>query len=235
MSRNGLLLVAMLVPSAALGQERTDPPALSIDASASIEREPDRAVVTLAVESEATTALAASQANAATMERVLAALRRAGLPANAIRTVSLQLMPVYSGTGGQRDEAPKIAGYRALNMVRVTVDSIPRVGAVIDAGTSAGANRVAGISFELKDAQAAREAALTMAVEKARREAEIVARAAGRSLGEPISISLSSPMGPPRPMYAERGVAMAQMASTPVEGGTLEISATVHVVFRLNP
>jgi uncharacterized protein YggE len=235
MSRNGLLLLAMLVPSAALAQEQTDPPTISIDATATIEREPDRAVVTLAVESEGTTALAASQANAATMERVLAALRRTGLTGTAIRTVSLQLHPVYSGTGGERDEAPKIAGYRAINMVQVTVDTIARVGPVIDAGTNAGANRVAGISFELKDAQAAREEALTLAVEKAKREAEIVARAAGRTIGEPISITLSSPMYPPRPMYAARGVAMEQMASTPVEGGTLEISATVHVVFRLNP
>jgi hypothetical protein len=229
-------MMALVLPASGAAQERTDPPTLSIDASASVEREPDRAVVTLAVENEGATAMSAAQGNAATMDRVIAALRRAGLTGTTIRTVSVQLMPVYSGTGGERNDPPKIAGYRAVNMVQVTVDTIARVGPLIDAATTAGANRVAGISFELKDAQSAREMALTRAIEKARREGEIVARAAGRTLGEPISISLSSPVGPPRPvMYAERGIAMAQSVQTPVEGGTLEITATVHVVFRLNP
>jgi uncharacterized protein YggE len=35
-------------------------------------------------------------------------------------------------------------------------------------------------------------------------------------------------------MYADRAMAM-QSADTPVEGGTISITATVHVVYRLDP
>jgi uncharacterized protein YggE len=235
MSKSWILGFALLVPAFAAAQERMEPPTINVDATATIEREPDRAVVMLAVESEAPTAQAASQANANAMSRVLSGLRSAGLSSQSIRTVSVQLVPVYAPVGPSREEPPRIAGYRAINMVQVTVDSLTRVGRLIDSAIGSGANRVAGISFELKDPESARLAALEAAVQKARREAEVVAAAAGRALGEPISISLGGASYPPRPMYAERAVAMAQAADTPIEGGTLEITATVHVVFRMNP
>jgi len=233
MSKHWILALALL-PGQLPAQEQTGPPTVTVDATATVEREPDRATVTLAVESEAPTAQAASQANATAMTRVMTALRSAGLPRAAIRTLSVQLAPVYSPASPDRQQPPRIVGYRATNMVVITIDSIARTGAIIDSAIGNGANRVAGISFELKDPESARLAALEMAVRKARREAEVVAAAAGRSLGEPLSITLGGG-GYPRPMYAERAMAMAQVADTPVEGGTLEITATVHVVFRLNP
>jgi uncharacterized protein YggE len=227
-------LLSLLLPAAGLAQQAAEPPTVTVGASATVEREPDRAVVTLAVESEAPMAQAASQANAAAMSRVITALRRAGLTGTSVRTISVQLMPVYAPTT-DGNKPPKITGYRAVNMVQATIDSIPRVGPVIDAAISAGANRVAGISFELKDAESARLEALAKAVEKARREADVVARAAGRRLGPALNISFGGDVSPPRPYYAERAMAMAQAAETPVEGGTLQISANVNVVFRLDP
>lgn len=235
MSKQWMLVLALLCPATLSARQQEQPPSINVDASATVEREPDRAVVTLAVESEAPTAQAASQANATAMTRVMGSLRSAGLGRNAIRTISVQLFPVYAPTGPNRQEPPRISGYRAVNMVQVTIDSIPHVGRIIDAAIGNGANRVAGISFELKDAESARLEALQQAMAKARREAEAVAAAAGRSLGDPISISIGGPVALPRPLYGERAVAMAQAADTPVEGGTLEITATVHVVFRLNP
>jgi hypothetical protein len=234
MSKFALLGLVLMVPVAAAAQTRDTIATVQVDATASVEREPDRAVLTLAVESEASTAQAASQGNAEVMTRVMAALRQAGLQGPAVRTLSIQLHPVYSPVGPNRQDPPKITGYRAVNMVQATIDSIPRVGRVIDRAIGAGANRVAGLSFELEDPQAARVVALTMAVERARMEAEAVARAAGRRLGPAIEIVVSSPQYAPRPMYADRAMAM-QSADTPVEGGTISITATVHVVYRLDP
>lgn len=236
MTRTGLFLLGILMPACAAAQERVDSPTVSVDASATIERAPDRAVLVLAVESEAAEAQAASSANAETIGRVIAALRQTGLTGPAVRTLSVRLMPVYAPASPDRQQAPRIVAYRAINTVQVTIDSIPRVGPVIDAAIGAGANRVAGLSFELRDPESARLEALDSAVARARREAETVARAAGHRLGPPVEIRVGPGGEPPRPMmYAERAVAMAQAADTPVEEGTLEITATVHVVFRLIP
>jgi hypothetical protein len=212
-------------------QERIDTPTITVDASASVEREPERAVLTLAVESGGATAQLASQANATAMDRVLRSIRGLGIADRWIRTVSFQLGPVYSRVRAAAD-TPRIVGYTAVNMVQVTVDTMGRVGAVIDAAIGAGANRVAGLSFELRDWDAARIAALELAVAKAKREAEAVARAAGQRLGTPISISMSAtPV--PRPMFEARAVDMAAAVATPVEGGTLSVTASVHIVYRL--
>ncbi|MGH7503903.1 MAG: SIMPL domain-containing protein [Longimicrobiales bacterium] len=230
-----LLVVAALVPSAgaAQAQEPPQPPTIVVDASAEVEREPERAVLVLAVESEGETARAASQTNANAMDGVLRALLEQGIERRLIRTLSYRLDPVY-GHRVRPDSAPAIVGYRAVNMVQVTVDTIARLGGVIDASIAAGANRVAGLNYELRDPEQARLEALEQAVAKAKREAEVVARAAGQRLGDPINISMSSAIPMPRPMYdmAAARVEMAQ-AATPIEGGTITVTANVHIVYRL--
>jgi hypothetical protein len=222
----GLLALAPLALSA---QQQPPPPTIKVDGTATVEREPERAVLVLAVETESPMAREAARANADAMARVTAELRRAAVPPAMIRTLSYRLDPVYAPP--REGVEPRIAGYRAVNMLQVTIDSIPRVGAIIDAAISAGANRVAGLSFELRDPEQARLAALELAMARARREAEAVARAAGRTLGAPIEIQIGGAPVFPRAFAAER-IAMAE-AVTPVEGGTLTVSASVHVVFRL--
>jgi len=166
------------------------------------------------------------------MTRVIASLRQAGLAGSSVRTQSLRLQPTYAQ--GQNREAPRIIGYRAMNQVQATIDDISRVGRIVDAAINAGANRVDGLTFALKDPAQARLEALRAAVENAHSEAEIVAAAANGVLGPPIEIVLSPAATGPRPMMFERGLAMAQAAETPVEGGALSISATVTVIYRLD-
>jgi uncharacterized protein YggE len=80
----------------------------------------------------------------------------------------------------------------------------------------------------------ARLEALKKAVERAKQEAGVIASAAGQTLGVPQSINVDSYMPqPPRPVMYRMDAAMAQAAPTPVEGGTLEIGASVTIVFRL--
>jgi uncharacterized protein YggE len=234
--RNWLTTALLLaLPAAAAAQEKEAPRTITVSGHATVEREPDRALLTFAVENEAGTARAASQANAAAMDRVVAALRRAGLASAAIRTVGYGLTPVYTRPRAG-EEPPRIAGYRATNAVQVTVDDLPRLGALIDGAVDAGANRVTGIDFQLRDAEAARLEALVQAVASARREADAAARAAGQQLGPPLSMQTSYHVPFPR---AERALAVAADVAmvqppTPVEAGTLTISANVHIVFRLD-
>jgi uncharacterized protein len=232
---SSLLVAAVLMPAAAQAQVSADQPrTINVGATGTVEREPDRAMILLAVESQAPTAREASQQNAQLMDRVLAALRQAGIRDEAIRTVSYELRPEYSRPERDR-EPPRIASYRTINMVQVRVDAIARVGTVIDAALGAGANRVANLNFELQDAEGARLEALQMAMTTARREAEVIATAAGQRLGEPLSINIGQHYPPPRPMAAAPRMEMAMAADvpTPIEGGQLAVMASVHVVYRI--
>jgi uncharacterized protein len=217
---------------------KRDPRVLTVMGTGTIMKQPDRAVVIVAVESRATTAQTAAQANARKMEAVYAALRGLQIMPPKVQTISYELQPQYSQPTErtQGEYVPRIIGYVAMNMVRVELDSVPRVGNVIDAVIAAGANRIANLSFELRDPESVRLEALKIAVQKARAEAEIIAAAAGQRLGSPLSINSSSNWGP-QPMYRTRNVEMQMSAPaaapTPVEAGNLSVMATVNINYEL--
>ena len=236
-----VLIAGMAVPAAAqqpLPQPRDR--VINVNAVGTVQREPEKAVVTVAVESSAATAQAAATANARKMEAVIAALRRIGIMPPKVRTTSYELHPEYAPpTRDNPNPTPRVVGYRAINMVMVEVDTISRVGMVIDATVSSGANRVHNLSFELRDVEAARLEALKLATAKARSEAEVLAAAAGQRLGPPLSISSSSYFEPRQYRMAEaamRGDVMAVAPPpppTPIEPGTLTVTANVNIVYKM--
>ncbi len=114
---------------------------------------PDTAVITFAVVTQSRQAVEAQQRNAQTSEAVRIAIEKASVDSKAeIRTSNYSLDPeqdYYSG------KMPKILGYEVKNTVSVSVDSLDRVGAIIDAATAAGANSVEGIQFVVGQASPA--------------------------------------------------------------------------------
>src|SRR5699024_9080109 len=135
-------------------------------------------------ETTGTTAEEAGGANATLMERVITTILGSGVVREDVRTSGYSVYPEY--TSPPRDDpgqTPQIRGYRAMNMVSVRTTDLDRVGALIDAGLRAGANRLQGVSFELVNSAAAEAEALEMAVGKAHTAAETMARALGVQLG----------------------------------------------------
>lgn len=235
--RRSAVLALLIVPAGVQAQQQPteQPRTLSVSAQGTIEREPEQGVVVLAVESEAQTARAAADANATRMTQLIAALRRTGVPDRHIRTLSYELRPEYSRDTPRSDQPPRIVAYRAINMVQVTVDTVARVGSLIDTAIGSGANRVANIGFRLRDTHAAHLEAVAIAMRNARREAEAVAEAAGERLGPPLNINTGGyhVPPPPMPMYARGDMMQEAAAATPVESGLLTVTATVNVVYTL--
>src|SRR6476469_4904587 len=94
---------------------------------------PDEATVSAGVRTDAATAAAALEANAKTMNAVVAALKRAG--GDDLQTQQVSLFP-------QNDEQGKVTGYSAQNTVSAKSD-VAGAGALVDAAVAAGANTVA--------------------------------------------------------------------------------------------
>jgi uncharacterized protein YggE len=232
--KNVLLGCLLLLPAGLAAQQQPEQyRTLTVSAQGTVERAPDQAVLMLAVESEASNARDAARTNAGKMERVLSALRRAGIPADRIRTVGYDLQPVCTAGPGRAT-----ASDRRLPRAEPAAGDDRRpgpCGPALDAAIEAGANRAENLYFQLKDPSDARLEALRLATAKARREAEAVARAADERLGVVQAIHTDSYAPPPRPveMYA-RAVAMdAMKVETPVEAGNLSITASVTIIYRL--
>lgn len=240
------VLLLLLIPAAAFAQE---PPTaqivpethtLTVAATGTVQRTPDRAVVRLAVESFGATAEEASAENARLMDAVIAALRRLGVHDNQIRTVVLRIDPEYdyNRDSPRQPGQDHLIGFRARNTVQVTVDEIDRVGEIVDAAIGAGANRVDGLSFQLRDPDEARRAALVQAIATARAEAETAAAALGRRLGPALTVSTTGSLPVPvRADYAmaARAGSIENLPPPPVQSGEINVQATVMIVYRLEP
>ncbi|MBP7242739.1 SIMPL domain-containing protein [Amaricoccus sp.] len=223
-----LTLVALALPPAALGQEAPapEPRRLFVSGEAEVRAVPDRATISAGVQSEALSAADALAATAETMQAVFAALEAQGVAAEDIQTSQLSVDPVWDAQPD--DRRPRVRGYTASNLVSVRVRDVARLGALIDAVGAAGANRIDGITFNVENPQASLDDARGRAVADARRKAELLAQAAGVTLGPVISIREGG-SGGPVPMYA-RAEAMADM---PVAAGTVGLSANVEVVYGI--
>lgn len=179
---------------------------------------PDRAEISAGVETRAAGARAALEANAAAMEKVLAALRARGGRDMTTQTVSLTTA---------FDEQGRANGFVASNVASAET-TLANAGALIDAAVAAGANTIYGPSLSSSDAEALYRDALAKAVADARERAAILAKAAGRELGRVTAVSEAGSM--PIPLAKE---AAARDASTPVVSGPQDTTASVSVTYEL--
>jgi uncharacterized protein YggE len=192
---------------------------------------PDMATISLGVMTEAKTAQAAMQANAARMTQVVDTLRRAGIAAKDIQTSGLNLNPQYVY---EQNLPPRLNGYQASNQVTITVHDLARLGQVVDATVSAGANQVNGINFGLDDPTAAENAAREAAVKALSAKAELYARATGHRISRLVTLSegaASYPVPPPMPIMAMQR--MEKAADTSVSPGELKVRVDVTGLYEL--
>jgi hypothetical protein len=220
--------IAAVTLFAAPSMAETAPPAISVTGEANVSVPPDLALVDGGVTSEAKTAREATDANNTAMGKVLLALKIAGIDEKDVQTSRLSLQPQ---SAPNRAGPNAIVGYRASNRVTIKVRNVSNVAAVIDTLVSAGANEIGGIQFVVSQASKLLDEARDKAVADARRKAEIYARAAGVTLGAPLSIS---EQGNAAPMPYRRMSAGLQTAA-PVAQGEETLSVTVNVSWAIKP
>ncbi|MBL0946878.1 SIMPL domain-containing protein [Brevundimonas sp.] len=213
------------------GHHMVAPPYLSLAAYGEVKVAPDMATINFGVMTEAATAEAAMRQNAQYMERVMAALRRAGIAERDIQTSGLNLSAQYDYLPNQ---PPRLRGYQAVNRVTVTVRDLSRVGTTADAVVSAGVNQIDGISFGLTDRTAAEDQARRLAVRDLQRKASLYAEALGVRLGGIRGLSEGTSMSAPPPMPYARAEMMVQSdAATSVSPGELTVRVDITGVYDL--
>ena len=218
---------SMLLAAPALADD-VSPAAISVTGEATLSVAPDQAEIEAGVTSEAKTAREVSEANNAAMGKVLLALKAAGIEQKDIQTSRLSLQPE---SAPNRPPGPNsIVGYRASNHVTVRLHDVTKIAGTIDMLVGAGATDIGGVNFSVSNASKLLDDARAQAVADARRKAEIYAKAAGVTLGAPLSISEEGAPGPVT--FRRMAVGMAP-SPTPIAQGEETLQVTVSVSWAI--
>jgi uncharacterized protein len=188
---------------------------------------PDKATIVLGVETRSKTPAAAASANADRMTRIRNALTRAGIPEKDISTARYNVHFEQGRTAADTQ-------YVATNMITVVTQKLDQVGRLIDLGLGAGANNINSLFYDLTDRSSAEAAALADAVADAKRQADVMAQAAGGRLGDLIELGTQAPQY--RPYMGDVAMRMqASAAPTPVSPGNVSVYANVTARWRFVP
>ncbi len=206
---------------------------LTINASADVKASPDVAMLTAGVLSVAPNVAAAMKDNTAKMNDLFAAVKDAGIPEKDMQTNGFAIQPQYMYAENQ---PPKITGYQVTNNLNIKVRDMTKIGTMLDALASRGANQVSGPDFTIDNPDALMDKARAEALEKARARAEIYAKAADLKVKKITTISEQS-MAQPMPMYKAARMEMAADAmgsgAAPIAAGEVQMSVSVNVGFEL--
>jgi hypothetical protein len=192
---------------------------------------PDEATMSFGINTRSENPQTALDQASESAKKIVAALGKQGVDKVDIQTSSVSLYPQQDF----RDGKTVVTGYEASISVNVKVRDLAKIGDVIGAASGAGANTISGPGFGIGEETQFRAQAIEKAVADARSNASAMAKAAGKSVGEVLSIS-SSNVSVPGPLFDKAyldGRADATAESVPVEVGQLDVMADVTVVFEL--
>lgn len=196
-----------------------------------VQAQPDTAVLNIAVVTQGKRALDAQQENATKSEAVIRALKAAVGAGAEVKTSGYSLQPIRVY---RQSQPPLITGYEARNTVTVILSDLTKVGTVIDAAATSGANDVGSIAFTLRKDRPARDQALADATREAVSKAQVIAQALNGRIVRIVEVQEEGTIRP-RPVMDE----MVQMraaegvANTPIEIGTLDIRSRVQLIAEI--
>ena len=187
---------------------------------------PDRATLTLSVETRGAGAAAAASANARLQGAVLDTLAKLGFRAPEVSTQRFNVAPNYeAGPQGRTQD-----GYLARNSVIVRMSDLTRIGPVIDAALARGATGVGNLEFASSAADSVTRVATRLAAEKARAQAEAIASALGGELGPRLHATTAA-----NEVRFAAAAAGSRLGSTPITPAEVVIAASVLTRWQFVP
>ena len=234
-------LIALLIGAATLPAAAAAQPAqsiaqsiagtrLDVNATGEVTRVPDVAIISAGVVTRSTTASGAIQDAANRMERVRAALKRAGIDDRDIQTSNISLNPEYRY---ENNQPPQLVAYTASNQLSVRFRDIRNSGRILDALVSEGANQINGPNLVVDKPEAALDEARARAVAAGRARADLYARSLGMRVVRVVSVSESGGYSVPPPMPMVMQARAEGAADTKIDPGVQKLQVNLAMVFEL--
>jgi len=208
------------------GTDRT----VSVTGTGSVSLPPNIVVVNIGVQTQGDNVAQAVAENNRRAEQVTEAILAAGVAQEDVRTTYFSVSPQQ-----QYDPQGTPTGavtYWVDNTVTATLRQVDQLGGLLEAALGAGANSINGVQYGVDDTSEAEVQARQLAMDDARQRAELLAAAAGETLGEPISISTSAGGQTFGGVYAVGGVGGGG-DSVPVSAGSTEVQVQVYILYSL--
>jgi uncharacterized protein len=193
-----------------------------VGGSSTLQLSADRVSLTVGVETFATVASEAFNANSLKAQGVIAALKAKGVADKEVQTSNLEIT-------SQKAEGNRPAGFRAGNLVTVTREDPSKVGDLLQAAVAAGANQATGLRFFVAEPSRSQVKGLELAFSDARERATILARLSGKTLGEVVCVSDS----PSWQLGVPVSGGVFGGSDSAVETGVQELHYAVYAVFEL--
>lgn len=233
------LIAASIAWTAAGGQGATVAPASESPSAAQpeitasgrgeVRLAPTYAAVIVNISTRASTAVEAASENARKVQAVMTALKASGLSEKDITTAGYNLQQDYVY---RPERQPEPSGFTANTSIRAEIRRLENLGRVIDAVIAGGATGISGVQYFASNTEEARRSAMAQAVREARTDADVLARAAGGSLGRLIALNsggVSQPFPRDMMMAMAGGNASARAVGAPTNmvPGELNVIAMV--------
>lgn len=199
---------------------------LKVFGEGSVSVKPDIAQISIGVTTEDKQLETAQQENARITQQVIDVIKSMGVTSKDIQTQVYDIQPQYDYIEGRQ----VFRGYRVINILKVVVRDLEKVGVIIDAAVKAGANTVNNISFTVSDQRRYYEQALRLAIEDAQKKAFAVGdKLKVRINPVPVNITEQSVnVGIP---FSPMVLKASTEAATPIEAGENEIMARIEAIF----
>lgn len=225
-----ILTAALLIGGTLSSASAAEEPHINVSASAVMELAPDTATINFEITGKGGSADQAVSDAAGKMTSVKRALLGLNILGDEITTASYHLAPVFDAKG-------RVCSYAAHNSVRIKLNDLKKLGAVIDKISAAGVEEITNISFDVSNKSSYRNTLLAQAVANAKEQAAAVATAGGRTLGKLLSANINNYNGYGRTysnvMLMAKSADVEASPATTIEAEDITIRASVDTVFSM--
>lgn len=213
-------------------EDKTAARTINVNGDGEVSVTPDIAYVSLGVTTENSSVDEAQKSNSATMNNVIAAVKKAGVAGEDMKTSSYSISPKYS----YDDKTGKstIVGYTVTSNLSIAIKKINSVGSIIDTAISNGANNSNGVTFGVSDYAKYYNMALVNAISNAKAKAQVVAGCIDVKISTPTKITENSngvPVDYPI-MYDLAAKNSSAGQGMTLEVGTYKVKANVSLVYE---
>ncbi len=233
LSRLACALVALTFSAAAAAHDEPRPRLLAVSGEGEVAAAPDRADVSFSAEASEKSLADAERAVTEATAKLLKLCESLGIPKSQVRSAQLNVNPQYDGS--VISSRPRIVGYFVSRQMDVDLRDLAKLGKLLQGAVETGANRVSGVNFGSTRKDEHQRAALALAAQDAKANAEVLAKAMGVKLGRLHTLSASESGG--MPLMQMRHESKMQMTSDQAaqtyQAGEMKFQASVTAEYDL--
>jgi len=206
---------------------------IAVSGSAEISVKPDRVHLLFGISQQSKDLKAASSAMGQALGKALAFLKTSGIQDKLIQTSHVSIQPQYRFDPKTHENT--FQDYALSQSFSVTLEDTDKYQEIFRGLLDLGVNQVQNVSYSISDSQKYKDDMLAAAVKDAERKAQILANAAGLTLGKAVSIQ----EGGRNAVWASDHLARGVAAPAPQQGhagegfalGAIPVRAEVSVVY----